>query len=108
MCWVSSNLLAVWGFGDDDECMVPAARIFDVNTGKEVTWFPGPKGKFVFDTYLFSFSEKDSLSIWDVETGEQLLQDQSLTPLQYHPQTKQFLSILPNGLVKLSKLTVQR
>jgi len=106
LCWVSNSTLAVWGYGSDDLCMVPAARLFDVTTGRELRWFSGPSGKFEFDKYLFSFSETHGLSVWDVEIGEQLFYDLDFTPIRYNHRTKQFLTIAPNGTFTLSELSL--
>lgn len=105
LCWLSNSILVVWGQGTDDDCLISAARLFDVATGREIRWFPGPEGKFEFDTFLFSFSEKHGLSAWDVETGEQLFHDPDLTPIRYNHHTKQFLTILPYGKFKVSRIS---
>jgi hypothetical protein len=84
--------------------MIPAVRLFDVRHGQQEQWFYGPeRGLLVFDQYLFSASEK-GMSVWDVETGERLLHDPTLNPISYHRLTKQFLSILPDGSFRLSRL----
>ncbi|WP_145054304.1 hypothetical protein [Lignipirellula cremea] len=57
MCWIDDRHLAVWGYGEDDEWMVPAVCIFDVASGKQVRWFPGPEGTLACDEYLFSWNE---------------------------------------------------
>jgi hypothetical protein len=105
LCWVNNQTIAVWGFGNDDYCMVPAVQLFEVETGKLLRWFAGPKsGNLYFDTYLFSCS-KEGTDIWDVNTGERLLQDAETTPIGYHAGTKQFLSPVADGGFRLSHLT---
>jgi len=42
LCWIDNTTLAVWGYGSDDDWLQPAVRLFDVTTGKEQDWFPGP------------------------------------------------------------------
>lgn len=104
LCWISNQIFAIWGFGDDDYCMVPAVQLFDVETGKLLRWFTGPKrGGLYFDTYLFSTSN-DGTDVWDIETGERLLSDPDVKPIAYHPGTHQWLSLLPDSTFRLSVL----
>lgn len=104
LCWVDDTHLAIWGFGDDDEWMIPAVQLFDVESGKRKRWFLGPKnGLLVFDGYLFSSSEQGT-DVWDIDTGERLLHDETFKPLCYHHGAHQFLTLLPDGGFRLSKL----
>ena len=91
LCWVDQHVLAVWGYGDAGEWMVPAVRLFDVASVVELRWFAGPKGSLAFDTYLFSFSSDDALAVWDVETGVRLLYVADFRPTHYHHGAHQFL-----------------
>ena len=104
LCWVGDRLLAVWGYGMDDEWLTPAVRIFDAASGNEVRWFAGPKGSMVFDDYLFSFDAADGVSVWDVGTGERLLHQAGTCPLRYHKGARSFLSLEADGLFKTTKL----
>jgi hypothetical protein len=105
MCWIDSQTLAVWGGGQDEEDMIPAVRMFDVRTGEQVQWFYGPEqGSLFFDQYLFSISQNGT-DVWDVNTGERLLHDPVFYPIHYHRGSKQFLSILPDGIFQLSRLS---
>jgi hypothetical protein len=104
LCWISRNTLAVWGFGNDDLHMVPAVQLFDAETGKRVRWFAGPKkGALYFDSHLFSTS-KEGTDVWDIETGERLLVDSDLIPTNYHPGSHQFLTVMPDGAFRLTRL----
>ena len=108
MCWVGARTLALWGYGTDEEALIPAAWMFDVASGEqwaeEVGWFAGPSGDLVFDGYLFSFSEQDGMAVWDVATGERLLRDPTLCPTRYHRGARQFLTLLPDGAFQVSRL----
>lgn len=90
--------------GRDEQCLLPAVRIFDVVIGTEERWFPGPKGNLVFDQHLFSFDKDEGTSVWDVATGERLLRESSFCPQRYHPGTKSFLTVLPDDGFQISKL----
>lgn len=107
LCWIDNHQLAVWGFGQDDEGLIPAACIFDVHSGKQERWFAGPKGSMVYDRYLFSFDKDEGMSAWDDETGERVLNEPTFCPIGYHRGSKQFISLLENGKVRISRL-VQR
>lgn len=118
-CWVNERTLAIWGYGEDDELLIPAVRIFDVTSGEELGWFPGPevertewypkalhyRDTLVFDDYLFSISQQHGVQVWDLPTGARLLEDASFYPFRYHRGSKEFLTPLPNGDFQLSRLT---
>jgi len=108
ICWVNDRTLAVWGWGGDVDFIIPAVRLFDVKSGKEDRWFPGPIGTLVFDTYLFSFAPDQGTSVWDVTTEERLLHDAAFCPTAYHLGTHQFLTLLPDGAFQISQLEEAR
>ncbi len=118
MCWIDNHTLAVWGYGDDDEAMLPAVTLFDVEREEELSWFAGPEveadkgkpwherpgGELVFDEYLFSLSGKHGTAVWDIQTGERLLHDPGFSPTAYHAGVHQFLSVLPDQRFRISTL----
>lgn len=117
LCWIDDATVAIWGWGSDEDWVIPAARLFDLSTGEEIRWFPGPETRFswdeprkntapsmFFDQYLFSVSDDHGTAVWDVQTGERLLQDTSLKPIHYHPGSREFLSMNSEG-IRLSRLT---
>ena len=104
LCWIDDFQLAVWGYGDDEEWMVPAALVFDVRTGEQIRWFAGPLGTLVFDEYLFSFDEKAGMAVWDVVTGERLMTDQEFCPIAYHRAAKLFVTLVSEGRMRVSRL----
>jgi hypothetical protein len=120
-CWVDNHTLAIWGYGRDDEWLIPAVRLFDVISGDEVRWFAGPemapkgqtwreklagfKGDLIFDRYLFACSGQYGVSVWDVVKGTCLLQDDTFFPICYHQGTQEFLSLNSDGTFQLSHLT---
>jgi hypothetical protein len=104
LCWIDDHRLAVWGYGEDDEWLIPAVRIFDVRSGKQDCWFAGPIGSLVFDDYLFSFDKDEGMSVWDIETGEKLMNDQKFFPKGYHRGAKHFLSLMADGKIRVSHM----
>lgn len=108
LCWIDDRRLAVWGYGADGEWLIPAVSIYDVVTGKCEKWFAGPnKGSLTFDEYLFSFSEKEGTTVWDVKTGERVASEPGFCPAGYHRGGKHFLTILEGGRVRMSRLISQ-
>jgi hypothetical protein len=104
LCWIDNKTLAVWGHGNDDDFMIPAVQIFDAETGNRLHWFAGPKrGALYFDDYLIATST-DGTEVWDTQSGERLLHDAELTPINFHPKTHEFLSILTDASFRLSRL----
>lgn len=104
LCWVGGDRLAVWGYGEDADWLLPAVRIFDVKSGQEERWFPGPKGALVFDGWLYSSDPDAGTTVWDATTGERLLREAAFCPLRYHRGAKSFLTLKPGGLFQVSRL----
>jgi hypothetical protein len=104
LCWIDDRTVAVWGYGNDEENLIPAALLFDVESGRLVRWFAGPVGSLAFDRYLFSYSAEEGTSVWDVATGEWLLHDASFCPTAYHPGAGCFITALPGGRFRLTRL----
>ena len=132
VCWIDEKTLAVWGFGPHRAPM-PAVRIFDIVSGRLARWFPGPDiaareasapvhdkdrgaakwAKYVlepypllmFDQFLFSISKLKGTSVWDIATGERLMQDGTCMPDRYHPGAKEFLTALPEWSFRVSRLS---
>ena len=94
LCWIDDRTVAVWGYGNDDENLIPAALLFDVESGRRVRWFAGPVGSFAFDRHLFSYSAGAGTSVWDVATGERLLHDASFCPTAYQPGAGMFVTVM--------------
>jgi hypothetical protein len=113
LCWIDSRTLAVWGYGNDKDCLAPAVQLFDVVSGEEKPWFAATGNKesadyfaprLFFDRYLFAAVEKFGISVWDTEKGARIYQDASFAPIAYHPVTQEFLTLLPDGALQLSRL----
>jgi hypothetical protein len=104
LCWIDDQTLAVWGYGTDENELIPAAWLFDVVSGDEVRWFAGPTGDLVFDRHLYSLSSQVGVAVWDVSTGERLLYDPALRASRYHRGARQLLTLVPDGTFRLSQL----
>jgi len=101
LCWIDDGTLAVWGSDDADP---PTVRFFDVASGQDIRAFAGPGGELVYDTYLFAFAPELGITVCDIETGEQLLRDDTFSPVGYHRGARRFVTVRPNGLFQVSQL----
>ena len=101
MCWLDDQTLVVWGWGSDvDVPLLPAALIFDADSGKQLRWFPGPNGELAFDGQsLYSFSRESGLEAWDPQDGARVLCAPHFSPIRYNPKTKQFLQLTAYELI---------
>jgi hypothetical protein len=104
VCWIDDRILAVWGYGTENENLIPAAQIFDTETGKLLRWFAVPVGTFTFDSYLFSSSVEAGTSVWDIASGERVLHDTRFNPTCFHPGSGECITLTPHGGVCLSRL----
>lgn len=125
LCWIDHRTIAVWGLGEDDVLLVPGVRLFDVESGAEKSSFAGPvadssallmkgrsedptlsqrAGTLAFDRWLFSWLPSGPFSVWDVHDGARLLLDPGFAPLNYHPGSRQFISQLPDGSFRLTRI----
>ena len=62
---------------------------------------------FAFDEYVFSFDAKEGMTIWEVQSGERMAQEQGFCPAGYHRNGKHFLSVKEDGTVHVSRLASQ-
>ncbi len=114
-CWVDKRTVALWGYGDDDEWLVPSALLIDAREGRLLRWFAGPRVRpprawpprvladsLVFDGYLFAIHDEAGTTVWDVATGERVCADATLRPTRYHRGMQAFLTRTADG-VRLSR-----
>ncbi|MBL8685097.1 MAG: hypothetical protein JNK05_38325 [Myxococcales bacterium] len=110
--WIDEDTVVVWGYGDDDETLIPAALICSVYERALLRWFAGPtirqpaaypprnlKDTLVFDRWLFSVSESDGTCVWDVRTGERIARDPALAPWRYHPGAREWATVNEDHVV---------
>jgi hypothetical protein len=115
-CWIDNTTAVLWGFGDDDEWLIPAALLYDTDSGELTRWFPGPRIRqpsawppkkrwpsLFYDQWLFAVEDATGITVWDVATGEQVCADEALAPMHYHPVARQFIS-LKGDAVELHRL----
>ena len=98
MCWLDHRRIATWGLGDDDP-LLPAVRVFDVEDDRELEWFPGPRGDLVYDGGVLVALDAECSTAWNVERGTQLLRDAHPSGDRFHPTAKTFLAFRSGALV---------
>jgi hypothetical protein len=105
VAWLDDRRLAIAGYGPSAGCLLDAAVVCDAVGGEQLGWFPGPAGELlVAGDWLVSLAS-DATSVWDVATGERLVEDRSLAPQRYHRGAGVFVTTNPGGeLFVLSRL----
>ncbi len=104
--WLDATTLAVWGEGEDDETLTPAALVYDADTGTLLRRFAGPAQGFAsVPPHLVAFEDQQGTSVWDPATGERLLHDPSFVPVAAHPTSHELLSRCPDGELRVSILS---
>jgi hypothetical protein len=103
LAWLDSTRLLVWGYGKDDEWLVPAVLVYDTVSGALERWFGGvPDGDFHVDRELHVLAD-GRLTIWDVARGARLLE--AMTPtVRYHPDAKVFASLTTNHRITIGRV----
>jgi hypothetical protein len=105
VAWLDETTVATWGEGDDELNLVPAAEIFDAETGRRLRTFYGPgEGLASVPPYLVAFDKERGTSVWDWQTGERLAQDGSFVPIAAHPGSHELLSWAEDGRLRVSRL----
>ncbi|MFD4137200.1 hypothetical protein [Streptomyces goshikiensis] len=106
--WLDDDRLIVGGLGDDDDELVPGARVFLLGRGpsetllEEVSTFGGPEGRFfAADGLLFSSAES-GLHIWDPATGTRLGTLAGFRPTHHDSSRGELLELSPIGLRRWS------
>lgn len=93
MCWISGDLLAISGIGDDDEAMLAGVRIFHAGTGAQVRAFAGPRGKLFSDQRRLYSAGPAGLDIWDPGTGERTWTLSGFTLTHHHPGAGELVAV---------------
>jgi hypothetical protein len=107
ICWIDDKYLAICGIDGEysDELIPSIINVADVENGGSRILFSGPEeGNFVFDQHLFDFSKEIGMTIWDINTGERIFVDHSFCPDIYLAQSKQFLTLLKEDKILISRL----
>jgi predicted NAD-dependent protein-ADP-ribosyltransferase YbiA (DUF1768 family) len=99
VAWLDERTVALWGEGDDEVALTPAALVYDAETGVERIRFPGPaRGLAATGGLLLSFAGERGTDVWDPATGEQLHHDPALLPIAAHPTSGELLAWRGGGL----------
>lgn len=93
MCWVDNRTLAAWSEDSVDNTDQLVLGFFNVESGERIRRLAVPKGgrMFVEDDRLFvEIRNWTGITVWDIESGDQLLEDRSVHAIRYHRGAKQF------------------
>lgn len=100
--WLDERRVALWGEGDGDHLLTPAAVIYDAKTGAELVRFAGPaRGLAATGGLLVSFEPGRGADVWDPATGEHLHGEPTLVPFAAHPTSGELLAWLDGRLVAI-------
>ena len=107
MCWINNRTLAAWGEDitcDEDRLVF---GFFDVESGERHRIFNVPVGRtFVDGGRLFvSKTPWTGVNVWDIASGERLLDDPNVPAVKYHRGTKQFWGFGKSRTHVLARLT---
>lgn len=105
IAWLDARTVAIWGEGDSDTTLVPAAKIYDVVTGEELRTFPGPtRGLCASRGLLVSADEAQGTELWDPRTGERVGWDPGFVAMAAHPGSGELVSRGAEGAWRVSEL----
>ena len=120
LCWIDDHTVAWWGIGNDDEIMVPAIVVHDMNGGEDKVIVPGPlkgptkhmvsyqldgsprkvyqtTGRMLFDQWLFAWRAEGEFSAWDLSDGSRVYHRTDISPQAYHYGRREFLCRADDG-----------
>jgi hypothetical protein len=100
MCFIGDAFVAVGGIGDDDEAMLPGARIFSVASGLQVTAFAGPAGSFFSDGRRLYSVHDGATQVWDPVTGHRTATIPGFTPTCLHRSTGELAGVADGLLLR--------
>lgn len=94
LCWAGHRLVH-WGVGLDGQHLMRAIAIYDVDTKEQREIGEVPRGPMWYDNgILFVISALNrSLSAWDIDTEEFLVDSSDANALTYHPSSQVFLAV---------------
>lgn len=100
LCFLDATTLVSWGYGHDDEWLTPAVRLVDVEGGRPERWVFGvPRGALYADVerrHLIAVSS--GVSVWDLDTGERLLDAPGQGARTYHPDAHALIDLVEGQL----------
>jgi hypothetical protein len=108
IAWLDEHRLAVGGLGEDDEAIVPGARIFDVeridhdqdDRAAETAAFGGPDGRFFSDGGLLFSASPTGLEIWDPSDGARLAAVPGFHPTHHHRAARELVRLDGSRLLR--------
>lgn len=108
VCWISETEIGIVGrfdydLVDEDDIHNYTSdllfRIIDVRDGRELKRFNIDDGNLFFDEYLYCSSQDRGFKIYDIITGNEIYNENSINTKVYHSMSKEFLSIENNEII---------
>ena len=106
--WLDDDTLLVPGLGDDDQRMVDAGVLFQMESERIGACWPGLPCTTVFPDRAggLVYSGGDSTSVWETSTGDRVAHAPQLVTHGFHPAARHTVGIVdPEGIFALGFLT---
>ncbi|MEU5148592.1 hypothetical protein NRK68_30270 [Streptomyces yangpuensis] len=114
VAWLDEEHLVLGGLGDDEQELVPGARVFLLgresgeSTLREIATFGGPDGRFFASDGLLFSSSQAGLEIWDPTSGSRLGRLAGFRPTHHDLARRELVELSAIGLRRWSTAHVER
>ncbi|MFD8882819.1 hypothetical protein ACFV0H_09870 [Streptomyces erythrochromogenes] len=108
MVWLDEARIVLGGLGDDDEAVVPGARVFDVtrmvdlgvdgSRPDETATFGGPEGRFFAADGLLYSAGGTGLEIWDPTSGARIGSVPDFHPTHHDTVRRELVQLTADGV----------
>ncbi|MFD0352616.1 hypothetical protein ACFVHW_02545 [Streptomyces sp. NPDC127110] len=108
MVWLDEARIVLGGLGDDDEAVVPGARVFDVTRmvdlgvhgsgSDETATFGGPEGRFFAADGLLYSAGGPGLEIWDPTSGARIGSVPGFHPTHHDTVRRELVQLTADGV----------
>ncbi|MGW4690022.1 hypothetical protein ACWEPM_34790 [Streptomyces sp. NPDC004244] len=108
MVWLDEARIVLGGLGDDDEAVVPGARVFDVTRmvdlgvhgsgPDETATFGGPEGRFFAADGLLYSAGGPGLEIWDPTSGARIGSVPGFHPTHHDTVRRELVQLTADGI----------
>ena len=108
LLWIDNQTTAIWGHDGlpkTDDVPMDSVALYNANNGERIHWFTGPTlDVFFYDEYLFSGTQDGKgISVWDVNEGSLLYEEEGIVPDGYHHKSRTFYTFGDKGAITLNR-----
>ena len=97
LTWIDDqkDLLVVSGYSPDSFNYIPAVTVWNIEKEEVLHWFFGPEPEIEYvDRKIFRWdTEYKGVSIWDLQTGNQIYHNDDFIAKSFHKETKTWLQL---------------